>query len=605
MTATQTRRRRAAVQKLMALASIIVVKAAHRPLPTASSMSRFRAHKALAAIHLRGGAIDDGRRPPSRYSSNYDDVSRYGREGRDNSRRFDEYDDRQPRNGRSYQNFDDRNLDSNDDKKGKGWFGRSKEEVNQSDYEQQSNQGEDLWNNSGAGLPPPPPPPPPPQSDASLNIDIHPAETERTPIHYKFPTAEVAADERRAKDTAMEAEMDKRNDDPRGDAPDIPFIEEDELSDRDRSSRRRRRRSDDDDDVYLSPRRDAVTTFMSTKKGAFKVRLGSIIVGAALGGFMGKVSPVTARFKFICVQDLQSKLASHNQQSLLNDPVIMAITMATLLFVAGFLRNDYGELSRALGLALVFTLQRTKSVRKDNPTLVHIKALIGQGPRKPFPPVDEESSPWRYEPIYEDDPDFKMTYVLLAMALVGSFCGGNVPLLPQWMGGIIGAVAFASFTQGSNAQGDLGRTMGMRIVGLVQVVTSINSELRILGKAATVGGLIFDKMMILDRKHRVKDKFVAICKFAYDKVARTADLVQEDIKEDRRDDRRDRPASKSFDDDDDERRGRPARPRRDFANDDRRGGPRRDFDDDRRGRPNGRDRDREDGRREPPSYRRR
>ena len=83
--------------------------------------------------------------------------------------------------------------------------------------------------------------------------------------------------------------MDKRSDDFRGDAPDIPFIEEDELSDRDRSPRRRRRRSDEDD-VYLSPRRDAVTTFMSTKKGAFKVRLGSVIVGAALGGFMGKVS---------------------------------------------------------------------------------------------------------------------------------------------------------------------------------------------------------------------------------------------------------------------------------------------------------------------------
>ena len=284
----------------------------------------------------------------------------------------------------------------------------------------------------------------------------------------------------------------------------------------------------------------------------------------------------------------------------------MSITMATLLFVTGFLRNDYGELSRALGLALVFTLQRTKSVRKDNPTLVHIKALIGQGPRKPFPPVDEESSPWRYEPIYEDDPDFKMTYVLLAMALVGSFCGGNVPLLPQWMGGIIGAVAFASFTQGSNAQGDLGRAMGMRIVGLVQVVTSINSELRILGKAATVGGLIFDKMMIFDRKHKVKDKFVAICKFAYDKVARTADLVQDDMKEDRRDDRRDRPPSRKFDDDD-ERRGRPTRPpRRDFDDDDRRGGPRRrDFDDDRRGRPSPRnDRDREDDRRDP-RYRRR
>jgi hypothetical protein len=253
----------------------------------------------------------------------------------------------------------------------------------------------------------------------------------------------------------------------------------------------------------------------------------------------------------------------------------MALAMATLLFVTGFLRNDYGELSRALGLAFVFTLQRTTSVRKDFPTLVHIKALIGQGPRKPFPPVDAGSSPWRYEPIYEDDPEFKMTFVLLAMALVGSFCGGNVPLLPQWMGGILGAVSFASLTQGSNAQGDLGRTMGMRLVALIQAVLSINSELRILGKAATVSGLIFDKMMIFDRKHRVKDKFVAICKYMYDKVARTADLVQEDMQEGRRD--------------------RP--PRRDLGDDRRKRPPRRVFDDDSRGRPQGRDnRERQDDR---------
>lgn len=297
--ATQTQRRAAALAFLASC--IFSVEATHRPPPRAGSISVVRQHKDI--INLRGGAIDDGRRPPpsSRYSSSYDDVGRYnGREGRDNnSRRFDDYDDRPSRDGRSYPNYDnERNLDNTDDKKSRGWFGRSKEEANPSDNEQQFDQGNNMWNNNNGitGLPPPPPPPPPPSSDAtgtSLNIDINPAETERTPIHYNFPSAEVAADERRTKDTSMEASaMDEtRSDDSRRDVPDIPFIEEDELSDRDRlSSRRRRRRSDDDDDVYSSARRDAVTTFMSTKRGAFKVRLGSVIVGAALGGFMGKVS---------------------------------------------------------------------------------------------------------------------------------------------------------------------------------------------------------------------------------------------------------------------------------------------------------------------------
>jgi hypothetical protein len=209
------------------------------------------------------------------------------------------------------------------------------------------------------------------------------------------------------------------------------------------------------------------------------------------------------------------------------------MAMSSLLFVTGFLRNDYGELSRTLGLALVLILQRASSVRREYPTLPHLKAMIRQGPRRPFPPVEEGGSPWRYEPTYRDDPEFKMTYALLAMSLVGSFCGGNVPILPAWMGGILGAVTFASLTTGSNARGDLGRSMGMRLVGLVRVALDINSELRILGKAATVGGLLFDKVMIMDRKHRIKDKIVAICKWGYDKVSRTAEQVKEEMQDER------------------------------------------------------------------------
>lgn len=254
---------------------------------------------------------------------------------------------------------------------------------------------------------------------------------------------------------------------------------------------------------------------MSTRRGALQVRFGGMIVGAALGGFIGK--------------------------SLMNDPVMMSAVMSSLLFLTGFLRNDYGELSRALGLAFIMTLQRTRSVRKEYPTLPHLKAMIRQGPRKPFPPVEDGESPWRYEPIYRNDPEFKMTYALLTMALVGSFCGGNVPMLPAWMGGIIGAVAFASLTMGSNARGDLGRAMGMRVVGLVKVVLDIQSDLRILGKAATVGGLIFDKVMIMDRKHRIKDRIVAISKWGYEKVSRTADQVKEDMDDTPRPER-DRPS---------------------------------------------------------------
>jgi hypothetical protein len=35
-------------------------------------------------------------------------------------------------------------------------------------------------------------------------------------------------------------------------------------------------------------------------------------------------------------------------QSLTNDPITVAVIMSSALFFTGFLRNDYGELSRAL-----------------------------------------------------------------------------------------------------------------------------------------------------------------------------------------------------------------------------------------------------------------
>lgn len=397
-------------------------------------------------------------------------------------------------NGRGYGDYDDRR----DDRRGYG--------VSNGDDRIQRD--DPRWDSRGQGgfvgldarntIPPPPPPPP-----------LFPTETERVPIHYMFPTAEAAAEERKLSDNWVKD----------GFVDDIPILDVDEnkFVDNGNKGGGRRRMSrkpldeydDDDDERYrtTSPRRDAVTTYMSTRRGAIKVHIGSIIVGATMGGFLGK--------------------------SLLNDPVLMSVLVASLLFVAGFLRNDYGELSRALGLAFVLTFERTGFARKEYPTVPHLKAMIRQGPRRPFPPVEDGSSPWKYEPVYRDDPEFKMTYALLAMMLVGSFCGGNVPILPAWMGGIIGAVTFASFTTGANARGDLGRAMGMRLVGLVREAMAINSDLRILGKTATVGGLVFDKLMIVDKKHRIKDKIVAIFKWGYDKIATTAEQVKDEMQDER------------------------------------------------------------------------
>ena len=79
-----------------------------------TSTSRFSSQYSVTSqiIDLRGGAIDDGRRPPSRshYDKDFGRPMRQDdyRERRDN-RRYSDYDDRQNRNdGRRHSNYDDR-----------------------------------------------------------------------------------------------------------------------------------------------------------------------------------------------------------------------------------------------------------------------------------------------------------------------------------------------------------------------------------------------------------------------------------------------------------------------------------------------------------------
>ena len=262
---------------------------------------------------------------------------------------------------------------------------------------------------------------------------------------------------------------------------------------------------------YASARKDAVARYSSTSLGKLKLLAATYVVGGAIGGFLG--------------------------QSLFHQGKFYATIFGFTFLMLSFLRNDYGEMSRCLGLALIYLIRRTTSVRRRYRTGAHLRGMCRIGPRKPFPPVQEgeEENPWKYVPQAKHDPDFDMIRAMASVVLVGSFCGGTMqlPLIPQWVGGTAGAATFAVFGISKNPRGDLIRTMGMRIVTLAGEAMAINSELRVARKVARVGGKIFDKMMILDRKHRIKDRIVSGATWAYEKASNTAAQVQEDVKEGR------------------------------------------------------------------------
>jgi len=245
---------------------------------------------------------------------------------------------------------------------------------------------------------------------------------------------------------------------------------------------------------------------MGNFRGRLTLRTSSALVGMAIGSFLG--------------------------QSLFGTPRTIGIICSVCFVILTVFRGPYGELSKALGLTLIFVWQRTFRIRRRYPTWPHIKSSLGITARRPFPRNDDYQS-----------GEVSKIYTLIAMALVGSTCGGSLPLLPTWIGGLGGAGLFVTGTLLPSARGDLCRSMGMRVVAVVEELLDINQELKVVQKSGVVAGLILDKMLILDRKHKIKDRIGTGLSWIYNQVAQTAGQVDRE----RRDNRRGNPERKDRD----------------------------------------------------------
>lgn len=274
---------------------------------------------------------------------------------------------------------------------------------------------------------------------------------------------------------------------------------------------------------FSSARRDKITVYMSSTTGKVKIVSSASLIGGFVSLFLAKVRSIT---RFHCFRPLHWSFSRLLQSVIPVATNFLCIIGAASFFIGSFFRTPFGELVRALSLSLILVLQRTATVRRLYPTWGYLAASLGRKNKnlRPFPPSPNH---WTYEPKRPGDVDFSMLYSVIAMALVGSFCGGNVPLLPTWIGSLTGAALFAFGCTLSNARGDLCRTMGMRIVALVQDLWVIQTDLKIIPKAAVVTGQVIDKLMIFDRKHRVKDRFLALVTKAYDSATQAASQIQD------------------------------------------------------------------------------
>jgi hypothetical protein len=246
---------------------------------------------------------------------------------------------------------------------------------------------------------------------------------------------------------------------------------------------------------------------MSKPSRAIFLRLNAAAVGAVLGIFLSK-----------------SLFSSPSAKD--STPLAVPVLCFAAFFVTSYLRNPYGELVRALGMTLILVTRQSGQIRRRYPSWRYIPSILRLRDRNPFPP---SPNPWTYRPRpgARDDPEFSMLAALAALGAVGSAAGGSVPLLPSWMGALAGGGALAFAATLPTSAGDLARCMGMRAVAVAQEAWILQSDLRLLAKAGTVAGKITDKLLVLDRKHRIKDRVVSGVSFLYEQVLRATQQPQQ------------------------------------------------------------------------------
>lgn len=69
---------------------------------------------------------------------------------------------------------------------------------------------------------------------------------------------------------------------------------------------------------------------------------------------------------------------------------LLGLVLGLVLSVA---KGSFGDLFRALGLALVLALGRSRQLSAEYPFLPYARRALVMAPRQPFPPAE---NPWKY-----------------------------------------------------------------------------------------------------------------------------------------------------------------------------------------------------------------
>jgi len=200
-----------------------------------------------------------------------------------------------------------------------------------------------------------------------------------------------------------------------------------------------------------------------------------------------------------------------------------------------FLPGTFGDLSRALGVFLILLLRRASLGAFFMQLVRQMQSAVSLSVRKPFPPGE---NPWRYKPSPgTTEPNFNMTFTLLAVILAGASLGWSVtkpiPLFPSWLGAIGTAGVCGYFATLRDGRGDFFRFIGWSLSEGLSELSVAAREVGLTDK----GGVVFANALAygskLDGKYKIIEKCSSVFGLFLGAVSSTVAKVRSDMEEER------------------------------------------------------------------------
>lgn len=203
--------------------------------------------------------------------------------------------------------------------------------------------------------------------------------------------------------------------------------------------------------------------------------------------------------------------------------MFLSLVFATGCLFSCYTRGDFGQFSKALGVATILFLKKLRPRQFFVVAFRQFLAAVMFSARKPFPPVE---NPWRCKDVLDaSEVAFSMVNCLLAVLFMGMILGFNlgnlIPFFPSWVGGLLCSIVLSYMSTTRSPKGDLLRYVGHSANVLVSDVFTCAEDVYLKEKSSIFLNHTFSFVNHLDKRFGVLGKVQALCNALLDLLKRT------------------------------------------------------------------------------------